>query len=393
MIGHSLIKSVSILIMDDDIHVVSALKAQLENAGHKIVVARTVTDFHRYLSLQQFELAFIELKTVGSIPFELIKYALKNAPYTPIIAMTSIGSEHNAVTAMKEGAVDYISKPFDTDDMLSKVQKVLALEVDRREKTAKQVNLLAQVQRSTEEINQLKIELASLQNYKGNPIIRSIEFSEDAYQAGISILSYFSTVVKQKYPKSNVKVRIEQEGRTVRLVIETPDGEKERIEKTLEEYGLVVVGQMRPQSLLPDEVDVIQLQHKLEMSRMELTHTRQLLSLKDESQKQDIARLEDKVNLLMEHISDGLRREVQSKEILFRIIDSYSVDGLAKEAIVNLSGYLEKRVVESDKEVILGLLGVIKEQNKPAFESIKSFMLASLSGATGNWSNCGVGPS
>ena len=87
-------------------------------------------------------------------------------------------------------------------------------------------------------------------------IIREIEFPAEYHQAGLSILEYFGTVVRQKYPDTAVKVRIEQEGLKVRMVIETPEGKKEPIEKTLTEYGLVVVGEKKPAEFLTDKFHV-----------------------------------------------------------------------------------------------------------------------------------------
>lgn len=64
-------------------------------------------------------------------------------------------------------------------------------------------------------------------------INRSIEFPPEFHSAGIGILSYFGTVLREKYPDQEAKVKIEQDGHMVRMVIETEDGNKEIIEKAL----------------------------------------------------------------------------------------------------------------------------------------------------------------
>ncbi|MBB1423478.1 hypothetical protein H5200_16320 [Pseudoalteromonas sp. SG43-7] len=69
-------------------------------------------------------------------------------------------------------------------------------------------------------------------------INRSIEFPPEFHSAGIGILSYFGTVLREKYPDQEAKVKIEQDGHMVRMVIETEDGNKEIIEKALQEYEL-----------------------------------------------------------------------------------------------------------------------------------------------------------
>lgn len=73
-------------------------------------------------------------------------------------------------------------------------------------------------------------------------INRSIEFPPEYHQAGLGILSYFGTVLREKYPHHNAKVKIEQDGLRVRLIIESENGDREVIEKALQEYEMVVRG-------------------------------------------------------------------------------------------------------------------------------------------------------
>lgn len=216
------------------------------------------------------------------------------------------------------------------------------------------------------------------------PITKSIEFDEDAYQAGVSILGYFSTVVKQKYPNTKVKVKIEQEGNTVRLIIETPEGGRELIEKTLEDYGLVVVGEMQPAELLPDKLHEMQFRHKLDLAVMEVSYTKELLAFAQESHKNEIAHISEEVNHLKEQIRAAFRREDHAREVLLRIIDYRAIHGEVKDAILKLSDLIEQSIQEDDKEVVLELISIIKSKNGPAYEDIKAYLISSLGGASGN---------
>lgn len=216
------------------------------------------------------------------------------------------------------------------------------------------------------------------------PITKSIEFDEDAYQAGVSILGYFSTVVKQKYPNTKVKVKIEQEGNTVRLIIDTPEGGRELIEKTLEDYGLVVVGEMQPAELLPDKLHEMQFRHKLDLAVMEVSYTKELLAFAQESHKNEIAHISEEVNHLKEQIRAAFRREDHAKEVLLRIIDNRAIHGEVKDAILKLSELIEQKIQEDDKEVVFELISIIKSKNGPAYEDIKAYLISSLGGASGN---------
>jgi len=136
---------------------------------------------------------------------------------------------------------------------------------------------------------------------------RSIEFPPEYWEAGTSILSYFSRVLSVKYPSQKIKVRIEQEGLSLRMVIETPTGEREKIEKTLEEYGLVVTGKIQPESFLSDPFEAMALRNKLEIADLELRQTRTLLDFTRDNSQQRIESLEVQLNKLHSIIENGLQ--------------------------------------------------------------------------------------
>jgi transcriptional regulator with XRE-family HTH domain len=136
---------------------------------------------------------------------------------------------------------------------------------------------------------------------------RSIEFPPEYWEAGTSILSYFSRVLRVKYPSQKIKVRIEQEGLRLRLIIDTPTGGKEKIEKTLEEYGLVVTGKIRPENFLSDPFEAMALRNKLEIADLELRQARNLLDFTRDNSQQRIESLEVQVNKLHSIIENGLQ--------------------------------------------------------------------------------------
>jgi DNA-binding CsgD family transcriptional regulator len=101
-------------------------------------------------------------------------------------------------------------------------------------------------------------------------IERIIEFRPEYFQSGITILNYFSTVLQQKNPGSKSIVRIEQEGLKVRLLIIPEKGDEiQIIERTLGEYGLVISGEMKMTDFLTDNMQILALENKLEISKLE----------------------------------------------------------------------------------------------------------------------------
>ncbi|BAK70887.1 hypothetical protein [Aliarcobacter butzleri] len=116
-------------------------------------------------------------------------------------------------------------------------------------------------------------------------INRCIEFPAHLKQAGLGILTYFGTIIEQKYPEHNSKVSIEQDGNLVRLVIETESGEKEIIEKVLEEYTLVVTNQKAPEDFLDDKLKIIELKNELNIANARMESSLMLISHKDNTIK------------------------------------------------------------------------------------------------------------
>lgn len=113
-------------------------------------------------------------------------------------------------------------------------------------------------------------------------INRSIEFPPEYHQAGLGILSYFGTVLREKYPDQNAKVRIEQDGLRVRLVIESENGEREVIEKALQEYELVVRGESKPEAFFDSKARVLELKNELRIAQVRIESQKDLIAYQGE---------------------------------------------------------------------------------------------------------------
>ncbi|MDC0664007.1 sigma-54-dependent transcriptional regulator [Marinobacter sp. SS21] len=110
-----------ILIVEDEEIIRSALRKLLLHAGYDVADAGSVDDAEREQDLQQFDLIISDLRLPGAPGTELIN----RAPNTPVLIMTSYASLRSAVDSMKLGAVEYIAKPFDHDEMLAAVETIL----------------------------------------------------------------------------------------------------------------------------------------------------------------------------------------------------------------------------------------------------------------------------
>src|SRR5690554_1507889 len=117
-----------ILIVEDESIIRSALRRLLEKNGYEVSDAGSVAEACEGFSLDSFDLIITDLRLPGAPGTDLIGLAGS----VPVLIMTSYASLRSAVDAMKLGAVDYIAKPFDHDEMVMAVDRILQVRVLRR---------------------------------------------------------------------------------------------------------------------------------------------------------------------------------------------------------------------------------------------------------------------
>ena len=220
--------------------------------------------------------------------------------------------ELQAILKDQYGINKNISQPLATEDC----EQLLAT-LQSQPSTVKLINSFSSKYSKLGRINQQfgllrnnaekKLKILEEKISNEDSIVRSIEFPPEYREAGTSILMYFNHILKLKYPDLKVKVSIEQDGLILRMLIHTPTGHKESIERTLEEYGRVVVGQLMPEDFLHDPFEVIALKNKLEIAHLELRQTRELLSLTQKNSQQRIESLEEEVDRLHRLIEISLK--------------------------------------------------------------------------------------
>jgi hypothetical protein len=87
------------------------------------------------------------------------------------------------------------------------------------------------------------------------------------------LLTYFGTILRQRYPDIPATVLLRQDGRRVRLLVQPAAAHRDTVEQTLQAYGLVVAGHKAPNALLDDPSHVQQLQQQLVIAAMTLRLT------------------------------------------------------------------------------------------------------------------------
>ena len=113
-----------VLLVDDDEDILLAAKFLLKKHFSNIVTANTPEKISRLLKETTFDLALLDMNysagaTSGKEGFELLRQIRSNSPTTRVIMMTAYGDIDLAIKAIKEGAVDFIVKPWDNAKLVS----------------------------------------------------------------------------------------------------------------------------------------------------------------------------------------------------------------------------------------------------------------------------------
>ncbi len=113
-----------ILVIDDEEHIRFAVTMCLETEGHKVVAAANIEAALEETARQAFDLIFLDVRLGTQNGLDYIKSLLEENPWARIIVITAYASIDTAVEAMKRGASDYLSKPFEAAHLLLLTQKV-----------------------------------------------------------------------------------------------------------------------------------------------------------------------------------------------------------------------------------------------------------------------------
>lgn len=115
-----------ILIVDDESSIRKVLSAQLRMLGHDVLAACDGTEAVELLAVHPVQLVVSDLRMPGMDGMDLLSWVTSNLPGVPVILVTAHGTVDSAVEALKRGAFDYLTKPFDHVDLSATVTKALA---------------------------------------------------------------------------------------------------------------------------------------------------------------------------------------------------------------------------------------------------------------------------
>jgi DNA-binding NtrC family response regulator len=116
----------SILIVDDDINLCTVLSEELNTIGYETSYLTNGEEVAKALETRKVDLLLLDLKMPGTDGFDVLqKINNHNNSYPKVIVLTAYADVKSAIESARLGATDFISKPYDFDELLITIRKVL----------------------------------------------------------------------------------------------------------------------------------------------------------------------------------------------------------------------------------------------------------------------------
>ena len=113
------------LIVDDEASILEFLSMLFESEGFAVETARSAAEAQRALASKSYDLVLCDILMPDGNGLDLLKEIKVASPNTAVVMMTAFTSTKTAIEAMKLGAYDYVSKPFDVEELKIITQKAL----------------------------------------------------------------------------------------------------------------------------------------------------------------------------------------------------------------------------------------------------------------------------
>ncbi|MFO7931330.1 MAG: response regulator [Thermodesulfobacteriota bacterium] len=116
----------SILLVDDEEEFVTTLAERLEIRGFQPEAATSGQQAVELMENRHFDVMVLDVKMPGMSGLKVMEKARELRPDLPIILLTGHGSTDDGVQGMHQGAFDFLMKPLDIDELISKISEAIA---------------------------------------------------------------------------------------------------------------------------------------------------------------------------------------------------------------------------------------------------------------------------
>jgi len=114
-----------VLVVDDEKNIRESIRRFLDTEDIETVAAENGLSAKRLLQEQVFSAGIVDLRMPGMNGLELLRWIREQGPRLPVIMISAFGEVQEAVEAMKLGAQDYIVKPFDPEELIVRLKKIV----------------------------------------------------------------------------------------------------------------------------------------------------------------------------------------------------------------------------------------------------------------------------
>jgi DNA-binding NtrC family response regulator len=125
--------SAKILIVDDELIMRESLAGWLQRDGHTIQTAPSGEEALEKLKDARFDIMLVDIKMEGISGLEVLEQVKESDPDVAVVMITAYGSIPTAIEAMKNGAYDYMLKPFDPNELGVLIEKIIRYQDQERE--------------------------------------------------------------------------------------------------------------------------------------------------------------------------------------------------------------------------------------------------------------------
>ncbi len=120
------VESKKILVVDDEAGMRLMLSTFLQQEGYRVLTAAEIRTAETMLAEGGFTAVITDLSMPGGSGLDLLARIREREPELPVVVMSAYGSSESAITAMRQGAFDYVFKPFQPDEILFSLKKAEA---------------------------------------------------------------------------------------------------------------------------------------------------------------------------------------------------------------------------------------------------------------------------
>jgi len=115
-----------ILVVEDEAHIAEGLQFNLEAEGHEVIVASDGQQaLDRLRDAGPFDLVLLDLMLPERSGLEVLRRVRASGDFAPVLILTAMDDANDRVRGLEEGADDYLTKPFELDELLARVRGLL----------------------------------------------------------------------------------------------------------------------------------------------------------------------------------------------------------------------------------------------------------------------------